>query len=305
MKVLITGGEGFIGKNLKIFLEHKNLEVYSIDISSDSDYRIDIRNYNKLEDIFYKVKPDAVVHLAAIASVVECEIKPHECFDVNVYGTFNVAKLSKKYNARLIFASSAAVYGIPQILPTPVTHQLNPINIYGLTKMIGEILIKNIMKDNYIIFRIFNVYGERCNRSYVIPDTIRKILSGLNPIPMSGTGKEERDFIYIEDVNEAFYVALKSAITGVFNLGAGTRIKIKDLVRIIAEIMNKSYLDFLFEGQPRIGDLPVLHADISEGNILPGWRPKTDLRTGLKKTIEWYKMHYSYYINSELQNKLS
>jgi len=301
MTVLITGGEGFIGRNLRIFLERKNLEVYSIDINSSNDYRVDIRDYNKLEKLFCRVKPDAVIHLAAIASVPQCEIEPRECFDVNVYGTFNVVKLSKEYGAKLVFASSAAVYGIPQIIPIPVTHPLNPINVYGLTKVLGETIVKNIMRENYVIFRIFNAYGEQCNRSYVIPDTIKKILSGLNPIPMKGTGNEERDFVYIEDVCEAFYVALGSNITGVFNLGSGTRIKIKDLVRIIAEIMNKRDLEFLFEGKPRIGDLPILHADVSEGNIIPGWKPKTDLRTGLRKTIEWYKSQYNY-VDSELQD---
>ena len=154
------------------------------------------------------------------------------------------------------------------------------------------------MKENYVIFRIFNAYGEQCYRSYVIPDTIRKILGGLNPVPMKGTGNEERDFIYIEDVCEAFYVALKSDTVGTFNLGSGTRIKIKDLAKLIAEIMGRKDLKFVFEGRPRIGDIPILHADVSEGNIIPGWKPKTDLKTGLRNTIEWYKTHYN---NSELR----
>jgi len=288
MRVLITGGEGFIGKNLQVYLKRKGLEVYSIDLKPGGTYKVDIRDYNAFEEIFSVLKPDAVIHLAAIASVPQCESNPRECFDTNVYGTFNVAKASKQYNTRLIFASSAAAYGVPRSLPTPVTHPLNPVNVYGFTKMLGEVILEKVMKENYVIFRIFNAYGERCYRSYVIPDVIRKIQSDLNPVPMKGTGFEERDFIYIEDVCRAFDVALNSHVSGTFNLGSGTRIKIRELATLIAELIGHKELTFAFEERPRIGDIPILHADISEGNIIPGWKPEYSLVEGLKRTIKWF-----------------
>jgi UDP-glucose 4-epimerase len=294
MNILITGGSGFIGSHLIKYLRDKGYNVLNVDIASQlSSEKIDIREYNALKKIFEYTKPNVVVHLAAIASVPQCEYETDLCFSTNVIGTLNIAKLSKNFNAKLVFASSAAVYGKPEILPIPVAHPLRPNNFYGLTKLLGEFLVRYYLPDNHVIFRIFNVYGENCKRSYVIPDTIKKIMKKMNPVPMKGTGEEERDFVYVKDACEAFYTAINTNVVGTFNLGTGRKVKIKELARMIAELMGFEDIKFMFEGKKRIGDMDVLHADISNGNSLPGWSPKTGLEEGLKKTIEWYMKNLS------------
>jgi UDP-glucose 4-epimerase len=282
-RILITGGSGFIGHHLVRSLRSEGYDIYNIDLASEDPLeRIDIRDLNKLSHKFEEIKPDVVIHLAAVASIPICEEDPSTCFDTNVKGTFNVAYLASKYDAKIIFASSSAVYGKPKVLPTPVSHPYFPVNVYGLTKALGEQIIMYYGKS-YVIFRIFNVYGPECNRSYVIPDIIRKILRGENPVRLLGTGEEARDFIYITDVIEAFKIAIRQDIVGIFNLGSGKTYKIKDIANMIKNIMGKN-VDIVFEGKPRPGDLSINWADISDA--IPGWKPRVDLIEGLKETID-------------------
>jgi len=284
-RILITGGSGFIGHHLVRSLRSEGYDIYNIDLASEDPLeRIDIRDLNKLSHKFEEIKPDVVIHLAAVASIPICEEDPSTCFDINVKGTFNVAYLASKYDAKIIFASSSAVYGKPKVLPTPVSHPYFPVNVYGLTKALGEQIIMYYGKS-YVIFRIFNVYGPECNRSYVIPDIIRKILRGENPVRLLGTGEEARDFIYITDVIEAFKIAIRQDTVGIFNLGSEKTYKIKDIANMIKNIMGKN-VDIVFEGKPRPRDLSINWADISDA--IPGWKPRVDLIEGLKETIAWY-----------------
>jgi nucleoside-diphosphate-sugar epimerase len=284
-RILITGGSGFIGHHLVRSLRSEGYDIYNIDLASEDPLeRIDIRDLKKLSHEFEEIKPDVVIHLAAVASIPICEEDPSICFDTNVKGTFNVAYLASKYDAKIIFASSSAVYGKPKVLPTPVSHPYSPVNVYGLTKALGEQIIMYYGKS-YVIFRIFNVYGPECNRSYVIPDVIRKVLRGENPVRLLGTGEEARDFIYITDVIEAFKIAIRQDTVGIFNLGSGKTYKIKDIANMIKNIMGKN-VDIVFEGKPRPRDLSVNWADISDA--IPGWKPRVDLIEGLKETIAWY-----------------
>jgi UDP-glucose 4-epimerase len=285
----VTGGSGFIGHHLVRYLLRRGYNVFNVDIASnDPRERIDIKNFENLSKVFEDVKPDVVVHLAALASMPLCEHNPHECFETNVKGTLNVAMLSNKVGAKLIFASSSAVYGNPSKFPTPVSHPLQPINFYGLTKVLGERIVQYYTPSSYTIFRIFNVYGPECYRSYVIPDIIRKILAGYNPVRLLGTGEESRDFIYIEEVLEAFRRAIEMDAIGTFNLGSGKTYKIKDIALMIKEIMNIPSVTFIFEGKPRKGDFMMNCADISNTISILDWAPQTDIKIGLKVTIEWY-----------------
>jgi nucleoside-diphosphate-sugar epimerase len=130
--ILVTGGSGFIGHHLIRYLLRRGYNVFNVDIASNEPReRIDIRDFEKLSKVFKDVKPDVVVHLAAMASMPLCERNPHECFETNVKGTLNVAMLSNKVGAKLIFASSSAVYGNPSKFPTPVSHSLQPIISMG------------------------------------------------------------------------------------------------------------------------------------------------------------------------------
>ncbi len=298
MRVLVTGGWGFIGRNLVESLTDN--ELYIIDVASPSPKeKIDIRDIHDLEKAFTDFRPEAVIHLAALASVPVCEERSASCFEVNVLGTRNVAYLSAKFNAKLIFVSSAAVYGDPCMLPTPVSCSPAPKNEYGFTKLIGEELVSRYNRSNSIIFRLFNAFGPKCNTSYVIPDILRKLKilmkRGDRKLMLEGTGREERDFIYIKDVVDAFKKALSlDDITDnrlkappVYNLGSGVKISIKSLAERILEIIGKrdNYM-IEFKGERRKGDFDVNWADISGNNALPGWKPQYDLGRGLKEYIE-------------------
>lgn len=289
MKILITGSAGFIGTNAMLFFNSKGDSVFGVDIMEEKGYKTDIRDYTQVEKVFEEVKPDAVIHLAANAYPQKCEVDCNPCFATNVDGTYNVAKLSKEYNSKFVFASTAAVYGKAEIWPTPVNSQTKPINLYGLTKLISESIVKYYLPENHVIFRIFNVYGEYCDRSYVIPDVIRKLMLDERPVPMLGTGTEERDFVYIKDVMGAFYKAIHSDVKeGTFNLGAGRVVSIKELAELIAKLMDFKGVQFKFPGKPRIGDINKLMSDISGNNAFPGWRPEISLEEGISRTIDYF-----------------
>jgi UDP-glucose 4-epimerase len=285
--ILVTGGSGFIGHHLIKYLSRRGHNVYNIDIASNSSQeRIDVKDFENLSKVFKDIKPDVVVHLAAIASIPLCEKNSHECFETNVKGTLNVAILSNRIGSKLIFASSSAVYGIPSLLPTPTSHPTRPVNFYGLSKVLGEQIVRYFAPSSHVIFRIFNVYGPECYRSYVIPDIIRKILAGHNPVTLLGTGQESRDFIYIDDVLEAFRIAIETNVVGTFNLGSGNTYKIKDIALMIRDLMGRQLVTFTFEGKPRPGDFMINWADINDAPL--NWKPKIHIKNGLKMTVEWY-----------------
>ena len=289
MRVLVTGSAGFIGTNVVHYLKSKEVNVYGIDILEEGSNKVDIKDYSALKEAFERSKPEFVIHLAANAYPQKCEVDCDACFATNVNGTYNVAKLAKEYGSKIIFASTAAVYGKAEVMPTPVKSKTKPINLYGLTKLIDESIVKYYAPENHTIFRIFNVYGEYCDRSYVIPDTIRKLMLEERPVPMMGTGSEERDFIYIGDVNNAFYMAITSGSrSGTYNLGTGSVISIKDLSKKVSELLGIKDVTFSFQGKPRIGDINKLLADVSGENSLPGWKPKIGLDEGISKTIDYF-----------------
>jgi len=301
--IIITGGNGFIGLHLIKKLVKLNFNVFNIDIKNKRK-PLDITDFEEMRKIFKTIRPDVVIHLAAIASVPYCEKNIEKAYRVNVMGTLNIAKLAEKYGAKIIFASSSAVYGIPKVIPTPESYPPSPINHYGITKLAGELIVKKHC-GQYIIFRIFNVYGPECQRSYVIPDIIRKILKGGNKVFLSGTGEEKRDFIYIDDAIDAFLMVVRNDISGTFNLGTGTPTKIKDLAKIIAKLMGIKNVTFIFEGRTREGDFPVNQADITRIRKVLGWTPRFSLERGLKFTIDYYVQRTKNYNNHNLRYDLT
>ena len=250
MKIIVTGGAGFVGSHLvellvnkkhyPIIVDNLNSGIYSnikkfVDSKKAKFIKCDIRNFKKVMQI---PKVDAVMHLAAIASVVESINNPIFVNDVNVNGTMNILEFCRnKKIKKLVFTSSAAIYGdydkkITEISPTI------PTTVYGSTKLTGEQYCKiysNLFGINITVLRPFNIYGPNQNDAYA--GVISKFMDRLNenkPPIILGDGTQTRDFIHVDDVATAFYLALKHKKKkfDVFNLATGKSTTINELAKI-------------------------------------------------------------------------
>lgn len=300
-EVIVTGGAGFIGSNLCRKLLNNGAKVtaydnlYSGKIEFIEDLidkglnflRADIRDQEALEEATKNC--EFIFHLAAQTSVPFSMDNPKEDCEINVVGTVNALEAARKAGARVIFASSAAVYGNPAKRPTPETYLTHPVAFYGLTKLIGENYCR-FYNENYglevVMFRIFNVYGPDCHGA--IYDFLNKLRKNPNKLEVLGTGKQSRDFVYISDMVDAL---LKAAISPqapgeVFNIGTGTTTSVAELARMIVNLLELEDVDIYFTGgQAWAGDMDITLADNSKAINKLQWRPQVNLEEGLKKLI--------------------
>ncbi len=306
MRIVVTGALGFIGHHLCIGLAKEGYKVLGIDnLSRGKRERIDllrnhgvdivladIRDSSNIMKTFREFKPEIVMHLAALISVDESFKKPLLYEDVNVKGTINIILASNKTNVwRIVYASSAAVYGNPVKLPIDEEHPLRPLSPYGASKLAGEMYIKTIFngKEGYVILRLFNVYGLGQNPEYagVITKFMERLERKLPPI-IYGDGTQTRDFIHVLDVVEAFIKAIEvNESNVVLNIGTGKQTSIKEL----AYTMIKLYgLDLQpIYAPPRKGDIKHSYADISKAKKILKWEPKISLEDGLRMLIRRQK----------------
>lgn len=303
--VIITGGAGFIGSWTCEFLVGSGYNVVIVDdfssgsienIQSLLDYvkieRADISDYEKITEIIRTHKPEAVIHLAARVSVEEVGNDPRAGYNVNVTGTLNLLEAARRFDVeRFVYASSAAVYGEPVDLPIKETHPLQPINVYGATKLAGEALV-HAYRGNYglstIALRYFNVYGPKM-RPGPYAGVIYKFLEAAllgKPIEIYGDGTQTRDFVFVADVARANVQALETRATGAYNVGTGTAISIGELAKMILSITGRQDIPIIYK-PPRKGDIKHSYADISRTKKDLSWSPETDLLTGLKITLEY------------------
>ena len=284
VKVLVTGSAGFLGTHAVKHLGARGLEVRGVDrVARRASDRLDVADPRAVERCVRTFRPDAILHLAALASVPGCEADPADCCRTNVLGTVGVVRAARARGARLVFASSAAVYGGRAPLPTPVDAPTEPTNLYGISKLAGEKIVAGLAPEE-VRLRLFNVYGEGCRRSYVIPDLIRRLRTRPHLVRMQGTGREARDFVYVEDVMRAFELALRGRGSGAYNVGSGTRTPLRSLARTLARLTGTPDVVWRFRG-PRAGDFRANHARLDGRNRLPGWNPRVRLSEGLARTI--------------------
>lgn len=299
LRVLVTGGAGFIGSHLvKVLLRAGHfvrvLDNFStgsmdniVDVARDVEIVVgDVRDYSVVEKCVRGV--DVVIHLAALIDVAESIERPDLYFEVNVIGTHNIAKACRGVNV-LIFASSSSVYGDPLKIPIPEDHLLSPRSPYAASKAAGEALIQafsSIYGYRPIILRIFNVYGPKQSRAYagVVIEFIRRVLRREPPI-IYGDGEQTRDFIHISDVIDAIMKAMSiERARGVFNIGSGKAVTINQLAKLILKTLNREDLKPVY-APPRPGDIKHSIADITKSRKILGFEPKISLEEGIKTLI--------------------
>ena len=298
LRILVTGGAGFLGSHLVRALSKEGHLIRVLDDLStgslenikgcDVEFiRGDIREYSTVKDALKDI--DVVVHLAALIDVPESIEKPVEYFEVNSYGTFNVARASDNINT-LIFSSSCAVYGNPERLPIDENHKLNPLSPYAASKISGEAYITgyaNIYGYRPVILRYFNIYGPKQTKAYagVISEFTKRALRGEPPI-IYGDGEQTRDFIHVEDAVDAILKAIKEErARGVYNIGSGNAVKIKDLAYLILKLAGRTEIRPVYIA-PRPGDIRNSVADITRANKELGFEPRVKLDRGIEMLMK-------------------
>lgn len=304
-KVLVTGGCGFIGSHVVDKLIEKRYEVVVVDnlttgkleninINRVKFYNCDITT-KEFEEVVSDSKPDFIIHQAAQVSVSESIRNVVVDAEVNIKGSLNVINAAKNNGVKkIVFASSAAVYGEPLYLPVDINHPINPLSPYGLSKYTVEnylALAKKFYGVDYTILRYSNVYGPRQDTQGEggVVAVFCKQLTENNEVLVYGDGEQTRDFIYVEDVADANVSALELGNSLVLNVSTSERITINDLYYAIKE-QSYSLIDPTYMNA-RNGDIKhsVLCNRLTK--IALNWEVKYHLDKGLQRTIEYYKLN--------------
>lgn len=298
MKFAITGGAGFIGSHLVKYLLNKGHDISVIDnlargkmdnlkgVENDIDFfKIDITNYSEMKNALKQI--DGVFHEAALTSVPESFTKTDEYRRVNIGGSENVFKLSREFGFKVVFASSASVYGNTTIIPIEENFKRKPINPYGITKLEAEYLAEKYSKiESQIIgLRYFNVYGTGQTQDYagVITKFLESLSKGKPPI-IFGDGSQVRDFISVYDVCRANLLSMKSNVKyGFFNIGTGITTSIKNLTNLMIRLSGNSLMP-VYENLPK-GDIQLSQSNILLSKNHFSWEPKIRLEEGLRELI--------------------
>ena len=294
MRALVTGGAGFIGGHLVERLVKQDWDVIVFDsferasletlktLPSEAEFRrIDIRDLKSMKR--YVDDVDVIFHLAALTDVVESEVKKDEYWNVNVMGTENVLKIAKDVSAKLVFTSSAAVYGE---LSDVAREDLkpNPISFYGATKLEGEKLCMRYHEEygtDIVVLRLFNVFGERA-KGGVVKIFLERAREG-KPLIIYGDGEAVRDFIYVGDVVDALIkAALSEKASGrILNIGSGKPTKVRELAEVVAK---ETGVKIIYESERR-GEIKFSLADISLAKKLLNWNPKIYLIDWIRSSL--------------------
>ncbi|MBW7995757.1 MAG: NAD-dependent epimerase/dehydratase family protein [Candidatus Glassbacteria bacterium] len=300
MRILVTGGAGFIGSHVVEHF-HAGHEVVVVDnlrtgYRSNLDglnhqfHEVTITDRERLFPLFEGV--DRVFHLAAMISVPESLGKPAECVEINTQGTLNVLEAAREHGVeRVVFTSSAAVYGDNPVVPKREDMLPEPKSPYAVTKLDGEYYLK-IFEDEWGVgagpLRFFNVFGPRqdprSQYAAAIPIFIHRALRGED-ITVYGDGTQVRDFVYVKDVVSACVLASEKG-GPVCNVARGEHITINDIARQIIDLTGSS--SKLIHAGPRSGDIHTSYADISRLKSL-GYRPEPDQRECLLATIRFFE----------------
>ena len=310
MKILVTGGAGFIGSHLVERLLTEDHQVSILDDFNDfydpaikhgnlakvadriSVHRADLRDARAVNEIFHRERFDMIVHLAARAGVRPSIGNAQLYYDTNVDGTLHLLEAARRVGiSRFIFASSSSVYGLSKTVPFPEDlHLTQTVSPYAATKIAGEFLcstFSHLYQMQVVALRFFTVYGPRQRPDLAIHKFTRRIWNG-QPIEQFGDGTTRRDYTYIDDIIQGVMASLRyeGPLFDIFNLGESETIELKSLIAAIEAALGRKALVRQLPEQP--GDVPLTCADISKARRLLGYEPTTPLHAGLPRFIEWF-----------------
>ena len=303
MKILVTGGAGFIGSHVVdryVDLGHEVAVIDNLSTGFEKNlnakakfFKADIRELEKIYEIVSDFKPDVINHHAALAEVTKSVEDPSDTLAVNVMGTANVLLAGGKASIKhFIFSSTGgAIYGDPVHLPADESCKPAPLSPYGLSKLLGENIIEfyaRIYGLTYTIFRYSNVYGPRQNpggEAGVVAIFTNLIKSGTRPT-IFGDGSKTRDYVYVGDIVSANELALDTTENNLLNLGWGKEISDKEIFDAIASALNFSkdsiYAPF------REGEVSKISLDSTKARKILGWVPKVNITEGINITTKCY-----------------
>ncbi len=315
MKVLITGGAGFIGchcakelikRRHKVILVDNLNDYYNPRLKKDrlksllkgkkyKFYKRDIRIYRSMQEIFRQEKPDKVIHLAAMAGVRNSLLDPFLYEETNIRGTMNLLDLSRKYGVKnFVYASSSSVYGNNKKVPFSETDSVDtPISPYAATKKSTE-LMAHVYSHIYGLkttgLRYFTVYGPWGRPDMALFKFTKNIIQS-RPIDVYNYGKMSRNFTYIDDIVSGTLKVLSADLDyAVMNIGGDKEEKLLRFIEVIEENIGKKAKKNLMPIQP--GDVPSTVADIRQLRQLD-WKPITRIEKGVKNFVDWYKKYYN------------
>jgi UDP-glucose 4-epimerase len=311
-KIIITGGTGFIGRNLvkrlsntkqfSVVLIANPSNLFRMEMPENADlrfYNADIRDREDILKVFQDERADLCIHLAAKISVIDSIKKPDETMDINVNGTVNVLDACHRSGVDgFVFASSAAVYGDVKRLPISENQSLRPLSPYGKSKMLAEQQVLSYNKSrkikNTISLRIFNAYGSgQTTESDVITKFTKRLSIGQPPV-ITGGGSQTRDFISVQDIVDAFVSSTKliedenklMPQLPVFNVGTGKPTSINELVQKMIEIFGLDLQPIYKEKMESEKEILISYADITRAKKNLNFVAKKSIEKGLRELIE-------------------
>jgi UDP-glucose 4-epimerase len=319
-RVMITGGLGFIGSNLARALVQQGADVLLVDSlipeyggnlfnidGIESQVRVNIGDVRQQSTMNYLVRDREIIfNLAGQVSHIDSMRDPETDLEINCRAQLTLLEACRRYNpgVKVIFAGTRQVYGRPSRLPVDETHLVRPTDINGINKVAGEyyhLVYNNVFGIRACSLRLTNVYGPRQlvkhNRQGFIGWFIRLAVEDRE-IQVYGDGSQLRDFVYVDDVVDAFLLAgaCESVNGDVFNVGGSEPISHRDLVELLIETAGSGRVTYVdWPPEKKAIDIGSFYTDSSKFCRATGWRPKVDLREGLRRTIAFYRQHLHKY----------